>query len=126
MNDDRLAELWSDEGLSMSQIASLLEVSRGTVAGRVDRLRKSGDDRFKPRPSTLKIRPAPRPAAATTASAPAGPKRGPLLLWELQPGQCRFPVNDPPRGGKFLFCAESVSQAGANYCASHAQLVNRR
>jgi hypothetical protein len=120
MNLDRMAELWADNK-PLSGIADELGVSRSLVAGHVSRARSRGDDRFKPRPPTLKPRPAPRPAPTTVRL-----ERGPLPLWDLRPGQCRFPVNDPPRGGKFLFCAESVSQAGANYCTSHAQLVNRR
>lgn len=39
-------------------------------------------------------------------------------LLELEPGQCRWPVND---GAPFLFCA-APSLRGSSYCACHASL----
>jgi len=43
---------------------------------------------------------------------------GPLTLLELEPGDCRWPVND---GSPFLFCAAPAATGGP-YCACHAAM----
>lgn len=40
-----------------------------------------------------------------------------IPLHALAAGQCKWPVNDVPPGGVFLFCGHDVSKG--NYCADH-------
>ena len=42
-------------------------------------------------------------------------------LLDLEPNDCRYPVNE---GGPFLFCAEP-SAKGSSYCAHHRDLCFR-
>ncbi len=50
-------------------------------------------------------------------------------LIDLEPGACSFPVNNPPRGGVFLFCGAPVeNQSGSrvrvsSYCQRHIEFV---
>lgn len=46
-----------------------------------------------------------------------GSRRAPLAA--LQSCECRWPVNDPPKGGQFLFCAEATD--GSTYCSHHTR-----
>ena len=41
-------------------------------------------------------------------------------LMDLAPRDCRWPVNDPPRGGPYLFCG--APKAVGSYCAYHHHL----
>ena len=103
---DQLAALWS-QGKALSAIAKSLGVSRGKVAGAIDRERKAGNSRFRSRPppptKARVVRPADenignrraRPAAQST---PPRPK----LLIDLRPGQCLWPVGLARRRTAFI------------------------
>jgi hypothetical protein len=41
-----------------------------------------------------------------------------LRLLQLEGRMCRYPVNDPPRGGEFLFCGDET-RWGRVYCDHH-------
>jgi hypothetical protein len=40
-------------------------------------------------------------------------------------GDVGYPLNDPERGGEFLFCAEPIAKSGANYCSRHTEIAVR-
>lgn len=41
-----------------------------------------------------------------------------VSLLDLTPNCCRWPLNDPPRGGEFLFCG-APKRTGSSYCDEH-------
>lgn len=43
----------------------------------------------------------------------------------LDNSDCVWPVNSPPVGGVFKFCAD-VCEKGSSYCPSHNRLAYRR
>lgn len=43
-----------------------------------------------------------------------------LELVDLQRHQCRWPVNTPEKGGKYLFCGHAQAE-GSPYCAEHTE-----
>ena len=127
--DDQLAELWA-AGATLSDIGFKLGGSRSLVAGRIARARARGDLRFALRPRTPKKERAPKELIVKPAVVkPVGPaafverKGKPLVA--LKPGQCHYPLNDPERGGEFLFCAEPIAKSGANYCSRHTEIAVR-
>jgi len=134
--DDQLAELWA-AGATLSDIGLKLGGSRSVVAGRIARARARGDLRFSPRsPGPKKAREQKMKArivkppglfvgARRRESAPQLAAAKPSTLVDLRPGQCHYPVNDPERGGEFLFCAAPVARPGANYCRHHAEIAAR-
>jgi hypothetical protein len=70
----------------------------------------------------LKPKPAPPPAqthAPRPAPLPAA-SPGRVTLLDLRPGQCKWPVNAPPRGGEYHFCG--LPQAAGPYCSEHHKL----
>lgn len=139
---------WSDEdknrvavllrqGLPASKIATQLACSRNAVIGVVSRdpmLKKIG---LSGRANSPKPGPAPshRPRQRISPSLHLRTKRltqprthgrpdlvAPtplnLTLTELAADQCKWPVNDPPRGEPFAFCGHA--RFGAAYCEYHA------
>jgi GcrA cell cycle regulator len=118
-------------GWLYDQIARKLGVSRGAVAGVVDRARKAGEV-FAPgeRPKrSPKTRPAPAELVATTlcvADAPAEPicaSFGRKAFFQLREGDCRFPFGDMRQGG-VSFCGEPALE-GRSWCRAHAEIVYR-
>jgi hypothetical protein len=134
--DDQLAELWA-AGATLSDIGLKLGGSRSVVAGKIARARARGDLRFSPRPpgpkkarvQKMKARIVKPPGLFVgarrreSASQLAAAKLSTLV--DLRPGQCHYPVNDPERGGEFLFCAAPVARPGAKYCRHHAEIAER-
>ena len=121
---DAIAALWLST--SQAEISRRLKVSTGTVSGLVARARKAGDPRFPPRPNPKaapkrkirKLKPADEVVGNAKPPRPEPTPPKPVPFSELRPGQCRFPMNSPERGGQFLFCAAPVSRR--DYCAAHA------
>lgn len=124
-------------GLSASKIAAHFEgVSRNAVIGviyRDKRLKAIGFARpsgFKPKPATPKttVRVSPNLPRRAKASRPAkpfatrpdqvAPASREMLLHELDRHQCKWPTNDPPKGGVFRFCGHQRAEKGP-YCAYH-------
>jgi hypothetical protein len=127
--DDQLAELWA-AGATLSEIGLKLGGSRSLVAGRIARARARRDLRFALRPATPKKERGPKllivkPAVAKPVGPAAFAERKGKPLVTLKPGQCRYPLNDPERGGKFLFCGEPIAKSGANYCSRHTEIAVR-
>lgn len=139
------------QGLSATQIARKMgNVSRGAVIGKLSRLglvldrararppadparitlsasaARDGSGQIKGRPRKIqptriadaRLRPAPVSAAPEPAPVT---KAGPYRLEDRPEGGCRYPVNDPPKGGNFLFCGDAA-QEGSSYCARHHKL----
>lgn len=147
---DTLKRLWTD-GLSASQIAaSLGEVTRNAVIGKIHRLGLSGRARtgqpsmapaHKPKPAPM-VRRSTRPTVAAvgnTALATAEPAYVVATRPEPEPmgevvsiGQrvtimmlteqtCRWPIGDPGSEG-FTFCGRR-SDTGVPYCTAHARIA---
>jgi GcrA cell cycle regulator len=135
--EERLAEFnkLTAAGLSASQIAKRLGISRNAVCGKWDRLGVS-----KPRPAAPKPKPAPKPRTAAPKPAPrprtAAPKpalRAAMHVPDLAPGSldidfmaitsttCKWPVND---GNPFRFCGVAKPAEGGPYCAFHARVAS--
>ncbi len=135
--------LW-DGGHSASEIARELGVSRNAVMGQAHR-RKWGkrraptggrEKRLKEGGVKKRINPFwPLGPRAKKQSAvplppmpvkipPKPPTREPVPLMQIIAGMCRFPVNDPPPRGEFLFCGAPV-MPGKVYCPFHCGIAYR-
>lgn len=135
---DRLAELLVT-GLSASKIAAHFDgASRNAVIGVVYRdkrlkaiglTKRPGFDKPKPEQPKTTMRVSPSlPLRARTRRAPkkpfvtrpepAAPASREMLLHELDNRQCKWPTNDPPKGGVFRFCGHQRAEKGP-YCAYH-------
>jgi hypothetical protein len=115
MSLDAIAERWA-ENRSLSEIGEALNTTRGVVVGAIWRARRAGDPRFiaprapKPAPPVVQ---QPLDRRALVVATP----RAPVTFERLKPGMCRFPVNDPPPHGQFLFC--SAPALNGRYCPDH-------
>lgn len=68
----------------------------------------------------MKPRPAPAPVAAPEAVVVPISER--VTIMELREAMCRWPLGDPTNA-EFRFCGARTCEAGAPYCATHAQLA---
>lgn len=129
-------------GLTCSQIAAEIGVSRNAVIGKIHRLGLSPG-----RPPGGSARPCPprarHPRAASqrrllrlmwsdggptanpaVAPAPVDSAR-PCSLLDLDRGKCRWPLGEPAGGaGDFVFCGNAAID-GFSYCAGHARMAYR-
>ena len=129
-------------GLTCSQIAAEIGVTRNAVIGKINRLglstgkrpatlaKRMGRTREGGGPTTRLVRML-RAIHAQMAVAPIDTGVGTppvesaqrLSLLELAGGRCRWPLGDPGRAG-FGFCGHDAV-AGVSYCAGHARLAYR-
>jgi GcrA cell cycle regulator len=127
-------------GLSCSQIACEIGVSRNAVIGKIHRLglspgkrpagvaKRMRATRERAGPTRL-VRLLRAVAAQMAAVAPVEPmpvaiesaRRCSLL--ELAGGHCRWPLSDPGKAD-FGFCGNDAIE-GLSYCAGHAQIAYR-
>lgn len=128
-------------GLTCSQIAAEIGVSRNAVIGKIHRLGLSSG-----RPAGAPARPCPPRARSPRASAQRQLLRllyadtpyvaadavaaadvvdsaQPCSLLELERDKCRWPVGNPD-AADFAFCGNAVA-AGFSYCAGHARMAYR-
>jgi GcrA cell cycle regulator len=140
-NPERIEELKScvERGMTCSQIAAAIGVSRNAVIGKIHRLGISSG------------RPAGAPERANCpprARHPRGPTQRRLLrlayaqasldeimsdvvvislhpcsLIDIDPHQCRWPIGDPA-ATNFMFCGNDAI-AGLTYCVGHARMAYR-
>lgn len=137
----RVSELW-ERGIPAREIAKRLRggLTRNGIIGKMHRLNidpgLSTSGRVPPPPKVAKIRasrarshaaprPPPSPSAPIHLPLPPPPdpprKPGPYNLLALRSGDCKWPVNAPPRGEVYLFCGEAAFGSGP-YCEYHARL----
>jgi GcrA cell cycle regulator len=133
---ETLTRLWA-AGHSAGQISRELSTrSRGAVTGRLMRM---GQTRRKTKLGPLAAPKAPReprqrarPYAPTVAGgapsdalaallAPVAPRGERVGLFDLEPGDCRWPLGDPQEPG-FGYCAAG-RVLGKPYCAGHMTLA---
>ena len=146
MSDRSNQETWTPErvellqtyvkaGLTCSQIAGEIGVSRNAVIGKIHRLglapgrpaaapaRERPPRVRRPRlfPPRLRVVSSQMTAAET---APEIDSARSCSLLELAQGRCRWPINDP-RNADFAFCGNDAL-AGFSYCLGHARMAYRR
>ncbi|HET7888651.1 MAG TPA: GcrA family cell cycle regulator [Bradyrhizobium sp.] len=122
-------------GLSCSQIASEIGVSRNAVIGKLSRLNLTRDKKPMVRRENAKSarsRSVPRLQYRILrklfAETPAAEESEPMILseqhcslFELSEQKCRWPINSPGEEG-FCFCGNQPLN-GLPYCAGHSRLA---
>lgn len=135
-DDKLLIQLWA-EGKTSTQIAAEVQKSRGSVMGRVFRLRKLGIEfKERPRPApkkrAWKPRPKPKPMPKVLEMAPVVrpievpkspfmqtkevPYEEPCDIMSLRFFSCRYIVSEKPT----LYCNHMVHKH--SYCEKHFKL----
>jgi GcrA cell cycle regulator len=145
---ERIAQLRSfvDSGLTCSQIAAEIGVTRNAVIGKIHRLglspgrsaaapaRSCPPRARRPRLSAqsqllrLVYTDAPRAKDCAPDRAGAEPVSSVddahrCSLLDLAQGKCRWPISDPG-AADFAFCGNDAA-AGFSYCAGHARMAYR-
>lgn len=131
-------------GLTCSQIAAAIGVTRNAVIGKIHRLGLSperpeaapvrsrpqrGRGPRRPQRRMLRLIRAGTPRIADSASAEPAPINSTQCcsLLELAHGKCRWPLSDGINNSSaadFVFCGNEVA-AGFSYCTSHARMAYR-
>jgi GcrA cell cycle regulator len=146
-NPERVAQLraFVGAGMTCSQIAAEIGVTRNAVIGKIHRLglgpgrpaaalgRPCPPRTRRPRLSSqrqmLRLISADAPLAADGTVSEAGPVDSAQYcsLLDLEQGKCRWPVSERPTAGSaadFIFCGNQAI-AGFSYCAGHARMAYR-
>jgi GcrA cell cycle regulator len=144
-NPERVEQLrnFVGAGLTCSQIAAEIGVTRNAVIGKIHRLglgpgrpaaapgRACPPRTGRPRPSSqrqmLRLICADAPHVTDPAGPAADDSAQRCSLLELAQGQCRWPVGDRAGGSgatHFVFCGNAVI-GGFSYCAGHARMAYR-
>lgn len=141
---EALKAMWA-EGRSASEIAAALGgVTRNAVIGKVHRFKLPGRPKRPPKPrATIAIgkrpssrgranhggtvakiaagpprfKPVPKPKPVRVEDVPEPVSRG-LTVMDLSDRTCKWPTNDPPHGGPYLFCG-AATEPGGPYCRHH-------
>lgn len=142
---ERVEQLRSSvvNGLTCSQIAAQIGVTRNAVIGKIHRLGLSpGRQPGATRPCPPRVRQQRAvatqrrllrlmwsdgaPVADATATL-AVDSTQPCSLLDLDRGKCRWPINAAPcdsGAGDFVFCGNAAAD-GFSYCAGHARMAYR-
>jgi GcrA cell cycle regulator len=146
-NPERVAQLraFIGAGLTCSQIAAEIGVTRNAVIGKIHRLglgpgrpaaapgRACPPRTRRPRLASqrqllrLITADAPRTADGTISEAISVDSVQSCSLLELEQGKCRWPVSERASNGSaadFVFCGNQAL-AGFSYCAGHARMAYR-
>ena len=146
-NPERVAQLraFIGAGMTCSQIAAEIGVTRNAVIGKIHRLglgpgrpaaalgRPCPPRTRRPRLSSqrqmLRLISAEAPLAADGTVSEAGSVDSAQYcsLLDLEQGKCRWPVNERPTSrsaADFIFCGNQAI-AGFSYCAGHARMAYR-
>ncbi len=125
-------------GLTCSQIAAEIGVTRNAVIGKIHRLGLSPgrpaaparscpprvrQPRHSPQRQFLRLMFAQAPGVAGDEVEPAVENMQRCTLLELMPGKCRWPVGDPC-AADFAYCGNDAV-TGFSYCAGHARMAYR-
>jgi GcrA cell cycle regulator len=126
-------------GLTCSQIAAEIGVTRNAVIGKISRLGLSPGRRRGPIPGRMRAARSParpsrmarilravvvEPAAAfATTEAPPVENARRCSLLDLAAGGCRWPLGDPGKAD-FGFCGNDAI-AGFSYCPGHMRMAYR-
>jgi len=128
-------------GLTCSQIAAQIGVSRNAVIGKIHRLglspaRPPGGGARSCSPRTrqpgaarqrklLRLMWSDGAPIAEAQDAPATVESAqPCSLLDLERGKCRWPVSEPSGAADFVFCGNAAVD-GFSYCAGHARMAYR-
>jgi GcrA cell cycle regulator len=141
-NPERIEQLrnFLGAGLTCSQIAAEIGVTRNAVIGKIHRLglgpgrpaaapgRACPPRLRRPRASNQRallrlITADDANSAGTAPQAASVDSVQPCSLLELAQGRCRWPVGDPARAD-FAFCGNEAA-GGFSYCAGHARMAYR-
>ena len=143
---ESLRQMWV-EGLTATEIAKKLGVSKNSIVGKVHRLCltarpspiKKKDEEINEQEAKNTPQPVEQPTvvvkATPKAKSVAEPKEvspkdvdGKTRLVDLDSHTCRWPIGDP-RDEDFCFCGKKV-RAGQTYCDEHSTMAyvkaNRR
>ena len=125
-------------GLTCSQIAAEIGVTRNAVIGKINRLGLSparppgGSPRGcapqkqnAPRRRLLRLIGAEAPSIAVDAGTELAPIESaqPCSLLDIDHGKCHWPLGDPHDAG-FAFCGNDAV-TGFSYCVGHARMAYR-
>ena len=120
---DRIARAMGARSIAVGD-RKALGVSRGKVAGAIDRARKAGDLRIPPRPPKARAIKPPDENVGNRRARPAPPPPPrPRLLIELRQGQCLWPVGEAA-DGRHLFCGQP-RDSRRPYCEAHCAKAPR-
>jgi len=122
-------------GLSCSQIAAEIGVTRNAVIGKLNRLGLSRPRTCSARATAKARRLAPQKRHANSHAASDSHEASPRAsgretfipsghgcsLLELSPGKCRWPISEQ-RAEEFLFCGNNQVE-GLSYCVGHARMA---
>ena len=144
-NTDRIEQLrrYFDAGLTCSQIAREIGVTRNAVIGKMNRMglsrprdvlsaqmrRAAKLARPKPQRNWRRLTIIAQRKMLRDAYPAAEPEEIPIYngrgctLLELRQGQCRWPINEPG-AENFCFCGNEQFH-GMPYCVGHARLAYR-
>jgi GcrA cell cycle regulator len=141
-NPERIEQLrnFVVAGLTCSQIAAEIGVTRNAVIGKIHRLglgsgrperasarvcppRSRRSPFFSPQRQLLRLLHADAAGTADTAEAIPIDNAQRCSLLELTQGKCRWPISDPG-AADFAFCGNDAA-AGFSYCAGHARMAYR-
>jgi GcrA cell cycle regulator len=140
---ERLEQLrnFASSGLSSSQIAAEIGVTRNAVIGKLHRLGlasgrpaaggparscppRARRPRHSPQREFLRLMFAQTPSIANGSGAPSTVESTqPCSLFELAHDKCRWPMGNP-EAADFAFCGNDAA-AGFPYCAGHARMAYR-
>jgi GcrA cell cycle regulator len=135
--NDKIAQLKHlfDQGVSVSNIASQLALTRNAVLGKIHRLglsKKRDKQRLKGGRAGKLVRDRKR-AQAQLTFGPSNPLPPPhpadldiphsqrRQLLELNWNECRYPIGDP--GVDLFFCGAPKSETDRSYCTHHRAIV---